>query len=150
MKPFVVLVAATALCRFAFSVLLGSIDLILCGRVAMAAMLLFTAISHFKFNKGLSMMLPHFIPLKRGVIYFTGLIKIAAAVGLIIDSTHYVTAILLVLFFILSLPANITGAKHRVDPEEANHEGYGIGYLWFKIPLQLFFIGWVLYFAILN
>jgi uncharacterized membrane protein len=150
MKPVVVLVAASALCRLAFSVLLGNIDLILCGRFAMAAMLLYTAIAHFKFNKGMAMTLPDFIPMKAGVVYFTGLIKIAAAIGLIIDGTHYLTAILLVMFFILILPANIIGAKQKVDIEQANHEGYGIGYLWFRVPLQLFFIGWVIYFAILN
>jgi len=150
MKPVIVLVGVTAICRLAFPVLLGSIDVILCGRVAMAAMLLYTAISHFKFNKGMAMMLPEFIPLKRGVVYFTGLIRIAAAVGLLMDNARLVTAILLVLFFILIVPAIVNGAKHKVDPKQANHEGYGPGYLWFRIPLQLFFIGWVVYFAILN
>lgn len=150
MKSFIILVAATALCRLTFFVLSGDIDLIPCGRIAMAAMLVYRAILHFRFNKGMAMMLPDFMPMKRGIVHFTGIIEIAAAVGLVSDNTHFITAILLVLFFILILPANVKGAKNKIDPEQANHEGYGPGYLWFRIPLQFIFIGWVVYFAILN
>ncbi|WLD22695.1 hypothetical protein NU10_08135 [Flavobacterium dauae] len=39
-------------------------ELVLSGRVVMSAMLLFTAIAHSTFTKGMTMMLPDFIPFK--------------------------------------------------------------------------------------
>jgi uncharacterized membrane protein len=116
----------------------------------MAVMLLFTSIAHFVFNKGMAMMIPGFIPFKSGVVYFTGLIEIAAAVGLLIPGTHYAAGILIELFFILILPSNILAAKQKINLEKANYEGNGLSYLWFRVPLQVFFIGWVLWFAILH
>jgi len=95
-------------------------------------------------------MLPEFIPFKEAVIYLTGIMEIAAAVGLIIHDTYYITAILLILFFILLIPANIIAAMHRINLEKASYDGKGLSYLWFRVPLQLLFIGWTFYFAILN
>ena len=48
------------------SILAGS------GRIAMSAMLAFTAVAHFVFTKGMTMMLPDFIPYKIETVYLTG------------------------------------------------------------------------------
>ena len=84
------------------------------------------------------------------MVYFTGILELAAAPGLIIPQTRHIAAILLIIFFILLLPANIIAAKQKINIEKASYGGPGLSYLWFRIPLQLFFIVWVLYFAILN
>jgi uncharacterized membrane protein len=116
----------------------------------MAVMLLFTSIAHFAFNKGMAMMIPGFIPFKSGVVYFTGLIEIAAAVGLLIPGMHYTAGILTVIFFIFILPSNILAAKQKINLEKANYDGKGPSYLWFRVPLQVFFTGWVLWFAVVH
>jgi hypothetical protein len=39
-------------------------------------------------------------------------------------------------------------AIKKVDHQKGTYEGSGAGYLWFHIPLQILFIGWVWYFSI--
>lgn len=123
-------------------------DYFLTGNIAMSAMLLFTAIGHFAFSKGMTMMLPRFVPFKVQVIFITGVIEVAAAAGLLMPSWRETTAILLIAFFVLILPANIFAALTRVDYQKGTNEGPGMRYLWFRVPLQLFFIGWVVYFSL--
>jgi len=45
----------------------------------MSIMLLFTAMAHFAFSKGMAMMLPSFVPFKAQTVYMTGLIEIVQA-----------------------------------------------------------------------
>lgn len=116
----------------------------------MAAMLLFTAIGHFAFAKGMTMMLPDFVPFKKQVVYLTGVIEATAAAGLLIGSLREVTAILLIVFFVLVLPANIYSALKNVDYQKGTNEGPSVNYLWFRVPLQLFFIAWVAYFGLYS
>ena len=93
-------------------------------------------------------MLPPFVPKKDAVVVFTGLIEIAAAVGLLIPSTQNITAIMLIIFFILILPANIYASMKNVNYETGAYDGNGMKYLWFRIPLQALFITWVCLFAL--
>ena len=120
----------------------------LSGRIAMSAMLVFTAFGHFAFPKGMAAMLPGIIPFKTQVIYFTGVIEIVAAIGLLIPELRQLTSWMLIVFFVIILPANIHGAIKKIDYQKGTNTGKGIEYLWFRIPLQLFFIAWVYYFAI--
>jgi len=148
MKPLYVLLGAFIACliisRFGF----GEFNYSLSGRIAMSTMLLFTAIGHFAFSKGMILMMPDFIPFKKTLVYFTGLVEVAAAVGLLIHPLQHITAILLIIFFILILPANINAARKHIDFQKATNEGNGMIYLWFRIPLQVLFIAWVFYFSI--
>lgn len=118
------------------------------GCLAMSVMMAFTAIGHFLYPDGMALMLPDFIPFKTGIIYITGIIEIAAAIGLMIPRFRRLTAWLLIIFFILILPANIHAAIKHVNLETASYDGKGLSYLWFRIPLQLLFIGWVYYFCL--
>ena len=120
------------------------------GRIAMSVMLLFTALGHFLYPEGMALMLPDFIPFKKAMIYLTGCIEIAAANGLQIPRLRKLTGWLLIIFFILILPANIHAAIHHVNLETGRYDGNGLNYLWFRIPLQIFFIGWVYLFAVKN
>ncbi len=124
-------------------------DIAFAGRIAMSAMLLLTCLGHFMFSKGMSMLLPDFIPFRVEIIYLTGLIELLAAVGLLLPKFQVLTGRLLIIFFILILPSNIYGAIHHVDLQKANYTGAGVGYLWYRIPLQLFYIAWV-YFSAVN
>jgi uncharacterized membrane protein len=115
----------------------------------MAAMLFFTAVGHFIYSQGMMLMVPSFIPGKRTLIYTTGVMEVLFAIGLCIPSTRRLSADLLILFFLLILPANINAAQKSVDYETATYEGRGINYLWLRIPMQLFFIAWAAYFGLI-
>lgn len=112
-------------------------------RLGMSIMLLFTATGHFAFTKGMAMMLPRFVPAKNAVVYLTGLLEIVFAAGLVIADYAHETGLALIIFFILILPANLYAAYKQVDYQEGTHNGSGLTYLWFRVPLQLLFIMWV-------
>ncbi|MGM0580881.1 MAG: DoxX family protein [Bacteroidota bacterium] len=150
MKPLIVLLSVFAISLVGTKLTNGNYEIALSGRIAMAVMLVFTAAGHFAFPKGMSMMLPDFIPYKLAIIYMTGIIEIAAAIGVLIPSLREITAYLLIVFFILILPANINAAIKQVNLQKATLDGHGLAYLWFRIPLQIFFIIWVYLSTIKN
>jgi uncharacterized membrane protein len=117
----------------------------LIGRVALAIMLVITGVAHFINTDLMNAMLPEVIPLKKEIVLFTGALEIAASVGLIMNKTSKLTSILLILFFIVIIPANIKG---NIDQVPLGGMEKGIEYLYFRIPLQLLFIAWAYYFGI--
>jgi len=148
MKPFIVLLSVFAISLIVTKIFKGRYEFALSGRIAISAMLMFTAIAHFAFTKGMEMMLPTFIPYKTEVVYLTGIIELAAAIGILIPSFRAITAMLLITFFFLILPANIYAAIKHIDYQKATFNGSGLNYLWFRIPLQILFIVWAYIFAI--
>ncbi|MRG43803.1 hypothetical protein GFS24_01690 [Chitinophaga sp. SYP-B3965] len=128
----------------------GKWNLTLSGCIGMSGMLLFTALGHFLFPKGMEMMIPPFFPFRLGLVYFTGLLEIAAAIGLLIPKYRRITSILLIIFFVMILPANIYAALHHINLETATTDGKGPEYLWTRIPEQIIFIAWVWFFGIRN
>ncbi len=123
----------------------GRIGLSLAGRAAMSAMLLATGISHFTNPEPMVAMMPSSMPAKLEMVYFTGVCELLAVIGLLWNKTAKLTAIMLIIFFIAVLPANVVGSLKAV---EFGGMQYGPWYLLFRIPLQLFFIWWVWYFGI--
>ena len=148
MKPLVVL-NASFLAIFLCTGLFGTWNAILAGNAAMAAMMVFTAIGHFVFPRGMVMMLPDIIPFKVTIIYVTACLEMLAAIGLLVPATRSSTALMLMFFFIMVLPANINAALKKVNFEKADYSGNDAGYLWFRVPLQIVFILWVWYFGII-
>lgn len=149
MKPLVVLLAVFGLSCLAFWMMadLHRRDVVFCGNLAMCVMLCFTALGHLLFSKGMAMMIPPFIPFRTALVYSTGMVEIVFAVLLLFPAYRFNAGACLVLFFILILPANIYAAMHRIDLEKGTATGPGPSYLWFRIPLQLFFISWVVFFV---
>ena len=148
MKPLFVLLISFGIVLLTTKVFDHQWNFIFAGNAAMSTMLLFTAVGHFAFSRGMTMMLPDFIPFKKEVIYGTGLIEILAAIGLLIPSYRHLTSVLLIIFFVLILPANIHAAIKKIDYQKGTYDGNEINYLWFRVPLQIFFIGWVWYFGL--
>ncbi len=142
MIPLIVLLGVFIVSLLITKLFTKTFDYPLSGRIAMAAMLVFTAIGHFLFTKGMTMMLPDIIPYKTEVIFLTGIIEIVATAGLLIPATKVWTGWALILFFIVLLPANIKAAIDHIDYQKGTYDGNGPVYLWFRIPLQLLFIVW--------
>ncbi|WP_428660984.1 DoxX family protein [Runella sp.] len=149
MKPLFVLLGTFGISLLATYFFTEAIDYPLSGRIAMSAMLVFTAIGHFAFTKGMAMMVPDFIPFKTEMVYATGVIELLAAIGLLIPGLKVLAAWALILFFIVLLPGNIKAAIKRIDYEKGTYEGKGITYLWFRVPLQILFIAWTYLSAIM-
>jgi len=148
MKPLFVLAGAFVISLAATRLFTGEYAHLASGRIALSVMLLFTAIGHFVFTKGMILMMPRFIPFKKQLVYFTGIIEFTAAVGLLLPGLQVTTGWLLILFFICTLPVNINAALQHIDYQKATHDGPGPAYLWFRIPLQALFIIWVYWFAL--
>jgi uncharacterized membrane protein len=142
MKPLIVLLVVFLISTITIKLIRGQYDFALSGRIAMSVMLMFTAVAHFAFTKGMSIMIPEFIPARVGIVYATGVIEIAAAIALLVPGWKVPAAWFLILFFVLLLPANIYAAIKHVDYEKATFTGNGPAYLWFRVPLQILFIVW--------
>lgn len=142
MKPLIVLLSVFVLSLIVTKIASKKFLFALSGRIAMSVMLVFTATGHFVFTKGMEMMLPDFIPFKTETVYLTGVIEVAAAIGLLIPKLRTLTAWLLIVFFVWILPANIYAAMHSVDYQKGTYDGSGTEYLWFRVPLQILFIVW--------
>lgn len=143
MKPEIILIAVTLIAMLTNKLRGGTYAPARAARTGMAAMLILTGIGHLLFTKGMAMMLPAFLPGKEVIVYLTGIAEFAAAAGLLTDRYRTATAWAVIAFFVLITPANIYAALHHVDLQKGTYYGPGPEYLWYRIPLQLFFIGWV-------
>ncbi|MEN3324946.1 hypothetical protein VP395_14500 [Mariniflexile soesokkakense] len=148
MAPLVILVVC-----FVFALILNKsllkerFSLSFIGRVSLAVMLIFTGIAHFIKTDLMIEMIPNIVPFKMGFVYLTGCLEIAASIGLLIQKLSKFTSVMLMLFFIAILPANIIGSIKEVELGGMQH---GVYYLYFRIPMQLLFITWAYYFGIIK
>lgn len=148
MKPLIVLLAVFAVTVFAIKLITHSYDVPFAGRIAMCAMLIFSAIGHFAFTKGMALMIPEFIPYKTELVYLSGVSEITMGIGLLFPGTRVYAAWITIIFFLLILPANIKAAIENLDIQKGTFDGPGLTYLWFRIPLQVFFIAWTYFSSI--
>ncbi|HSI87631.1 MAG TPA: DoxX family membrane protein [Pyrinomonadaceae bacterium] len=146
MAPLIFLIVTFGITALADRYFLkGRLGLSLAGRIAMAVMLLVTGITHFTNTDEMIKMMPDPMPWKREMVYFTGVCEFLAIPGLIWERTRRLAAILLIVFFVAVLPANVVGSMKQV---QMGGMEYGTVYLWFRVPLQIFFIWWTWYFAL--
>ncbi|RYZ98271.1 MAG: hypothetical protein EOP47_19715 [Sphingobacteriaceae bacterium] len=148
MKPLYLLIAVFILFTIISKFTTGNYNVTAGGNLAMCMMLFLTAIGHMLFTKGMVMMMPPFIPYKAALVYITGIVEILIGVALLFPVSKPYSGCFLIVFLILILPANIYGAVKHVDLQQATYTGPGPNYLWFRIPEQVFYIGWVYYFSV--
>ncbi|WP_345272187.1 DoxX family protein [Flaviramulus aquimarinus] len=142
MKPLIILLVTFIISLFAIKFITKKYDFTLSARIAMSIMLVFTAIGHFVFTKGMSMMIPEFIPFKEKFVYITGVFEILLAIGLLIPNLKVISGWTLIIFLLLMLPANIYASINNLNYQKGTFDGNGLAYLWFRIPLQILFIIW--------
>lgn len=146
MKPFYVLVTTSLVALFTLYVIHKTIYLSLAAQIGISVMFLFTAMGHFMLTEGMALMIPKIIPFKKQIVYITGIVEIMGAFALLFPKLTRPTAWFLIVFLIIMLPANIYGAIHQVDYQNATYHGKGLNYLFLRIPLQVSYILW-LYFS---
>ena len=109
------------------------------GRGALVIMFLFTGVSHFTSMKyDFAAMIPAPLPNDLWVIYLTGVLEIAGAIGLLIPRTRKLAGVCLVLLLIALFPANVYAALNEVPLR-----GEAPTSLWLRGPVQLLYIGMV-------
>lgn len=106
------------------------------ARIGLAVMFMFTAASHFSSLKyDMAAMIPPPLTGALWVIYLTGLLEFAGAVGLLANRWRRPAAWGLIALLIALFPANVYAAKAGVtlggNPASA---------LWYRVPLQIFWV----------
>ena len=93
----------------------------------------------------MTQMLPAWVPVRLPLVYITGILELLAAVAILVTPLSRHVGWALCVFLLLIVPSNIYAAWQRVD-----FGGHAAGpvYLLVRIPLQLFLIGWVYWFAV--
>lgn len=149
MKLLTILFTTFILALLATRIFQNDWNFLFSGNLGMAVFIIFTGFSHFKFQKGMAMMIPDFIPAKLFWVYFTGIIEVAAGIGLMIPSIRELTAILLIVFYVLVFIANINSSRKKINIFKADFTGPGMTYLYKeRIPMQIILIVWTWYFGI--
>ena len=106
-------------------------------RVALAAMFMFTAVSHFHRRTRLDLirMVPERLPAASFLVTATGVLELAGAVGLLVPRAAAIAAYALAALLVAMFPANVHAARaglivvgRRATP------------LVWRLPLQLFWI----------
>ncbi len=109
------------------------------GRGALVIMFLFTGVSHFTSMKyDFAAMIPPPLPNELWVIYVTGVLEIAGAIGLLIPRTRKLAGVCLVLLLIALFPANVYATLNEITLR-----GEAPTPLWLRGPMQLLYIGMV-------
>jgi uncharacterized membrane protein len=115
------------------------------GIVGLVLLFFFTASGHFVQTEPMTEMLPAFVPGRVALVYLTGLLEIAIAVGLAIPATRHTAGMAAIAALVLFFPANVYAAVNHVGM--GGHE-WGPVYLLIRAPLQATLIGWTWWFAV--
>ncbi|MGH9749177.1 MAG: DoxX family protein [Candidatus Polarisedimenticolia bacterium] len=115
------------------------------GRISLAALFLFTGMGHFVKTDEMVAMLPAWAPSRHAIVYVTGLLEWAGAIGLLVPRFSRAAGICLVVFMVMIFPANVYAAWRHV---EMGGHGAGPIYLIVRGPFQLLLIWWAWFFAV--
>ncbi len=106
-------------------------------RYALAVMFAFTAIAHFNPVKhDLVKMVPSMFPQPMLMIYFTGMLELLGAAGLLLPVFARWAALGLIALLIVLFPANVKAALQAIQLR-----GNRATPLWLRTPMQVLFIG---------
>jgi uncharacterized membrane protein len=101
-------------------------------------MFVFTAVSHFApMKRDLIAMVPPGLPRPDLLVFATGVLELAGAVGLLIEATRFWAACGLILLMAVMLPANISAARRGIELR-----GRPATPLWIRVPMQILFVAW--------
>jgi len=145
MAPAILLVAATLFLRGLGGVGVGAFSTWLdSARVALALMFLFTAAAHFnRMKDDLIRMVPPSFPNPRALVFATGVLEIAGAIGLLLPPTRRLAAWGLALMLIALFPANVSAARRGLTLR-----GKPVTPLAIRLPIQILFLAVVLWVAL--
>jgi uncharacterized membrane protein len=115
------------------------------GRVSLALLFFITGLGHFVKTDEMVQMLPPWVPMRMPLIYVTGVLEWAGALGLLLPRVSRVAGMCLLAFLVVVFPANIYAAVNRVAM--GGHES-GSMYLLVRGPFQALLVWWAYWFAV--
>ena len=105
-------------------------------RAGLAAMFAVTGASHFTSMKDdFVAMIPSPLPSGDWVIYLTGVLEIAGAIGLLIPRLRSLAAVCLAILLVAMFPANVNAALNDIP-----FRGGPPTPLWIRLPMQVLFL----------
>jgi len=116
------------------------IDLAAAGALGMGLLFLFTASGHFVQPAAMVQMLPPWVPSRLALVYATGVLEIAVALGFFFARTRRVAAWSALAVLALFFPANVYAAL--VHAPVGGH-AWGPVYLLIRAPVQAAILLWV-------
>src|SRR3954463_2195650 len=138
MVPFFVMILALLLFRA-----LGVLGIAALGtwpdaaRYALAVLFTFTAATRLTpMREDLIRMVPRWLPNPRALVYITGILELAGAIGLLIPALQRVAGLGLLALLIAMFPANMNAASNDITLR-----GKPPTPLCLRLPMQLVFLG---------
>jgi len=113
--------------------------------IGLGILFVFTGIGHFIQTGPMAQMLPPWVPERVLLVYLTGILEFAIALGFFIPASRYLTGWVAAAVLILFFPANIYSAINTIPM--GGHE-WGPVYLLVRAPLQIIIVFWVCWFTI--
>lgn len=103
------------------------------GRMALVIMFLFTGATHFSdMRDDYAAMIPDPLPRGDWIIYLTGLLQIAGAIGLLIPRFRRLAGVGLAILLVAMFPANVHAALNGIP-----FRGEPPTPLWLRLPIQI-------------
>lgn len=115
------------------------------GVVGLVITFLFTASGHFAQTAPIAAMLPPLVPARVPLVYLTGLLEIAVAVGIAVPATRRPAGIAAIAVLVVFFPVNVYAAVAHVG---MGGHAWGPIYLLIRTPLQALLIAYTWWFAV--
>jgi uncharacterized membrane protein len=115
------------------------------GVAGLVLLFLFTASGHFVATQAMAEMLPPFVPARVPLVYLTGLLEIALALGIALPATRRLAGLAVIATLVLFFPANVYAAFAQV---EMGGHAWGPAYLLVRAPLQALLVAWTWWFTL--
>lgn len=133
MMPYLIVRVLSALTRRDY-------DVRSAAAIGLGILFTFTGIGHFIQTAPMAQMLPPWVPARVLLVYLTGVLEFAIAVGFLVPKSRRFTGWVAAVALILFLPANIYAAINHVP---MGGHAWGPVYLLIRAPLQAIILFWM-------
>ena len=115
------------------------------GLYSMSVLFFVAGVGHFFLTKPMVDMMPEIIPFREAIVIGSGVFEIACSLVMAFTGEKYRNLVVKILlgFLVISLPINIYSAVVGVGLG-----AHGLNYLWFRVPLQMFWFWCLWYFGL--
>ena len=113
--------------------------------IGLGILFIFTGIGHFIQTEPMAQMLPPWVPERTLLVYLTGCLEFAIALGFLVPKSRRLSGWVAVVVLVLFFPANIYAAINHIP---MGGHAWGPVYLLIRAPLQVIILFWVYWFTI--
>jgi uncharacterized membrane protein len=138
MAPYLVVRLLSAVTRQDF-------DVRSAAAIGLGILFIFTGIGHFIEAESMAQMLPPWVHGRTLLVYLTGVLELAIAVGFLVPQSRRFTGWLAAAMLVLFFPVNIYAAINEIP---MGGHAWGPKYLLIRAPLQAIILFWVYWFTI--